>query len=56
MTIQHRNGNIHKNSDGLSRWALPNDPKRHAYDPEDEKDDEKFPVMGIMGIHVILTE
>ncbi|MBW0551409.1 hypothetical protein O181_091124 [Austropuccinia psidii MF-1] len=24
MTIVHEAGNIHKNSDGLSRWALPN--------------------------------
>ncbi|MBW0507391.1 hypothetical protein O181_047106 [Austropuccinia psidii MF-1] len=23
MTIVHKAGNIHKNSDGLSRWALP---------------------------------
>ncbi|MBW0587432.1 hypothetical protein O181_127147 [Austropuccinia psidii MF-1] len=24
MTIVHKDGNIHKNADGLSRWALPN--------------------------------
>ncbi|PLW25225.1 hypothetical protein PCANC_28413 [Puccinia coronata f. sp. avenae] len=47
MTIQHRDGNIHKNADGLSRWALPNDPSNPAYDPEEEPDDEKFPIMGI---------
>jgi hypothetical protein len=52
MTIQHRDGNIHKNADGLSRWALPNDPSNPAYDPEDEHEDEKFPIMNIMGIHV----
>ncbi|MBW0532587.1 hypothetical protein O181_072302 [Austropuccinia psidii MF-1] len=26
MTIVHKAGNIHKNADGLSRWALPNTP------------------------------
>jgi hypothetical protein len=52
MTIQHRDGNIHKNADGLNRWALPNDPSNPAYDPEDEQEDEKFPIMNIMGIHV----
>ena len=46
MTIIHRDGNIHKNADGLSRWALPNDPSNPAYDPED-KDDDRFPIMGI---------
>ncbi|KAI7947435.1 hypothetical protein MJO28_009343 [Puccinia striiformis f. sp. tritici] len=47
MTIQHRDGNIHKNADGLSRWSLPNDPSNPAYDPEDKEDDSKFPIMGI---------
>ncbi|MBW0571026.1 hypothetical protein O181_110741, partial [Austropuccinia psidii MF-1] len=31
MTIVHKAGNIHKNSYGLSRWALPNTPDNHAY-------------------------
>ncbi|MBW0543854.1 hypothetical protein O181_083569 [Austropuccinia psidii MF-1] len=31
MTIVHKAGNIHKNSDGLSRWALPNTPETPAY-------------------------
>jgi hypothetical protein len=48
MTIQHRDRNIHKNADGLSRWALPNDPSNPEYDPEEENDDEKFPIMDIM--------
>ncbi|KAI7959012.1 hypothetical protein MJO28_002803 [Puccinia striiformis f. sp. tritici] len=47
MTIIHREGNIHKNADGLSRWALPNDPSNPAYDPEDKDDDSRFPIMGI---------
>ncbi|MBW0553275.1 hypothetical protein O181_092990 [Austropuccinia psidii MF-1] len=31
MTIVNKAGNIHKNSDGLSRWALPNTPHNPAY-------------------------
>ncbi|MBW0528643.1 hypothetical protein O181_068358 [Austropuccinia psidii MF-1] len=33
MTIVHKAGNIHKNADGLSRWALPNIPDNAAYVP-----------------------
>ncbi|MBW0553774.1 hypothetical protein O181_093489 [Austropuccinia psidii MF-1] len=33
MTIVNKAGNIHKNSDGLSRWALPNKPDNPAYLP-----------------------
>ncbi|MBW0546111.1 hypothetical protein O181_085826 [Austropuccinia psidii MF-1] len=33
MTILHRAENIHKNSDGLSRWELPNTPENPAYVP-----------------------
>ncbi|MBW0536362.1 hypothetical protein O181_076077 [Austropuccinia psidii MF-1] len=32
-TIAHKEGNIHKNSDGLSRWALANTPDNPAYVP-----------------------
>ena len=35
MTIIHREGILHKNADGLSRWALPNDSSNPACDPED---------------------
>ncbi|MBW0528743.1 hypothetical protein O181_068458 [Austropuccinia psidii MF-1] len=31
MTIVQKDGNIHKNADGLSRWALPNTPDNPAY-------------------------
>ncbi|MBW0536986.1 hypothetical protein O181_076701 [Austropuccinia psidii MF-1] len=34
MTIVHKDGNIHKNVDGLSRWPLPNDIDNPAYVPE----------------------
>ncbi|MBW0539603.1 hypothetical protein O181_079318 [Austropuccinia psidii MF-1] len=33
MTIVHKAGNIHKNSDGLSRWALSNTSGNPAYVP-----------------------
>ncbi|MBW0567163.1 hypothetical protein O181_106878 [Austropuccinia psidii MF-1] len=33
MTIVHKSGNIHKNSDGLSRWTLANTPDIPAYVP-----------------------
>ncbi|MBW0583465.1 hypothetical protein O181_123180 [Austropuccinia psidii MF-1] len=33
MTIVHKAENIHKNSDGLSRWALANTPDKPAYVP-----------------------
>ncbi|MBW0524605.1 hypothetical protein O181_064320, partial [Austropuccinia psidii MF-1] len=35
MTIFHKYGNIHKNSDGLSRWPLPNNIDNPAYVPEE---------------------
>ncbi|MBW0511457.1 hypothetical protein O181_051172 [Austropuccinia psidii MF-1] len=31
MTIVDKAGNIHKNADGLSRWALPNTPENPSY-------------------------
>ncbi|MBW0567043.1 hypothetical protein O181_106758 [Austropuccinia psidii MF-1] len=33
MTVVHKAGNIHKISDGLSRWALPNTPENPANVP-----------------------
>ncbi|MBW0554441.1 hypothetical protein O181_094156 [Austropuccinia psidii MF-1] len=35
MTIVHKDGNIHKTADGLSRWPLPNDIDNPAYAPEE---------------------
>ncbi|MBW0567921.1 hypothetical protein O181_107636 [Austropuccinia psidii MF-1] len=35
MTIFHKDGNIHKNADGLSRWPLPNDIDNPSYVPEE---------------------
>ncbi|MBW0532558.1 hypothetical protein O181_072273 [Austropuccinia psidii MF-1] len=36
MTIVHKSGNIHKNADGLSRWALENTPEKPAWAPQEE--------------------
>ncbi|MBW0524592.1 hypothetical protein O181_064307 [Austropuccinia psidii MF-1] len=35
MTIVHKDGNVHKNAYGLSRWPLPNDIDDTAYVPEE---------------------
>ncbi|MBW0581728.1 hypothetical protein O181_121443 [Austropuccinia psidii MF-1] len=35
MTIVHKDANIHKNADGLSRWPLPNNIENPAYVPEE---------------------
>ncbi|MBW0542873.1 hypothetical protein O181_082588 [Austropuccinia psidii MF-1] len=36
MTIAHISGNIHKNADCLSRWALANTPENPAWVPQEE--------------------
>ncbi|MBW0522288.1 hypothetical protein O181_062003 [Austropuccinia psidii MF-1] len=45
MTIVHKDGNIHKNSDGLSRWPLPNNIDNPAYVTEEAS--PKIPIEGI---------
>ncbi|MBW0523725.1 hypothetical protein O181_063440 [Austropuccinia psidii MF-1] len=45
MTIVHKAGNIHKNADGLSRWALVNTPDNPAYVPLEAK--PQIPIEGI---------
>ncbi|MBW0508056.1 hypothetical protein O181_047771 [Austropuccinia psidii MF-1] len=45
MTIVHKAGNIHKNSDGLSRWALANTPDNPAYVPLEAE--PQIPIEGI---------
>ncbi|MBW0544022.1 hypothetical protein O181_083737 [Austropuccinia psidii MF-1] len=35
MTIVHKDGNIHKNADGLSKWPLPNNIDNPAYVTEE---------------------
>ncbi|MBW0473814.1 hypothetical protein O181_013529 [Austropuccinia psidii MF-1] len=36
MIIAHKSGNIHKNADGISRWALANTPKKPEWVPQKE--------------------
>ncbi|MBW0488861.1 hypothetical protein O181_028576 [Austropuccinia psidii MF-1] len=50
MTIVHKAGNIHKNSDGLSRWALPNTPNNPAYVPTDGEPQIKIEVINITDV------
>ncbi|MBW0560710.1 hypothetical protein O181_100425 [Austropuccinia psidii MF-1] len=47
MTIVHKAGNIHKNGDGVSRWALANTPDNPAYVPLEEE-----PQITIVGINI----
>ncbi|MBW0587091.1 hypothetical protein O181_126806 [Austropuccinia psidii MF-1] len=47
MTFVHKDGNINKNADGLSRWSLPNNIYNPAYIPE-----EASPPIPIEGIGV----
>ncbi|MBW0504335.1 hypothetical protein O181_044050 [Austropuccinia psidii MF-1] len=45
ITIVHKDGNIHNNSDGLSRWLLPNKIDNPAYVPEEAP--PQIPIEGI---------
>ncbi|MBW0518607.1 hypothetical protein O181_058322 [Austropuccinia psidii MF-1] len=45
MTIVHKDWNIHKNADGLSRWPLPNNIYNPAYVPEEAS--PQIPIEGI---------
>ncbi|MBW0468293.1 hypothetical protein O181_008008 [Austropuccinia psidii MF-1] len=53
MTIAHKAGNIHNNSDVLSRWVLANAPDNPAYVPLE--DEPQIPIEGI-NITDIATE
>ncbi|MBW0566843.1 hypothetical protein O181_106558 [Austropuccinia psidii MF-1] len=45
MTIVHKAGKIHKNADGLSRWALANTPDNPPYVPLEAE--PQIPIEGI---------
>ncbi|MBW0493441.1 hypothetical protein O181_033156 [Austropuccinia psidii MF-1] len=45
MTIAHKAGNLHKNADGLSGWALANTPDNPAYVPLEAE--PQIPIEGI---------
>ncbi|MBW0556434.1 hypothetical protein O181_096149 [Austropuccinia psidii MF-1] len=46
MNIVHKDGNIHKNADGLSRWPLPNNNDNPSYVPEETS--PQIPIEGII--------
>ncbi|MBW0587008.1 hypothetical protein O181_126723 [Austropuccinia psidii MF-1] len=50
MTIVHKAGNIHKNADGLSRWALANTPDNPAYVPLEAEPQISIEVINITDI------
>ncbi|MBW0511672.1 hypothetical protein O181_051387 [Austropuccinia psidii MF-1] len=45
MTLVHKSGKIHKNADGLSRWASGNTPDNPAYVPLEAE--PQIPIEGI---------
>ncbi|MBW0531212.1 hypothetical protein O181_070927 [Austropuccinia psidii MF-1] len=45
ITFVCKDGNIHKNEDGLSRWPLPNTTDKPAYVPEEAS--PQIPIEGI---------
>ncbi|MBW0546892.1 hypothetical protein O181_086607 [Austropuccinia psidii MF-1] len=47
MTIDHKSGNIHENSYGLSRWALANTPDNPTWVPQEEHHIEEICVTDI---------
>ncbi|MBW0503335.1 hypothetical protein O181_043050 [Austropuccinia psidii MF-1] len=53
MTIVHKDGNIHKNVDGLTRWPLPNEIENPAYVPEEAS--PPIPIEGISVTYVNTT-
>ncbi|MBW0577013.1 hypothetical protein O181_116728 [Austropuccinia psidii MF-1] len=50
MTVIHKDGNIQKNADGLSRWQFPNDIENNAYVPEE--DSPLIPIEGISATYL----
>ncbi|MBW0531327.1 hypothetical protein O181_071042 [Austropuccinia psidii MF-1] len=56
MTIVHKEGNIHKNSDGLRRWALAKTPDNPAYVPLEAETQIPIEVINITDIGTELFE
>ncbi|MBW0503916.1 hypothetical protein O181_043631 [Austropuccinia psidii MF-1] len=52
-TIVHKDGNIHKSADGLSRWPLPNNIDNTAYVPEEAA--PKIPIKVITFTNLNIT-
>ncbi|MBW0521901.1 hypothetical protein O181_061616 [Austropuccinia psidii MF-1] len=47
MTIVHKDVNIHKNADGLSRWPLQNDIDNPAYVPQEASPQNTIEVISV---------
>ncbi|MBW0588208.1 hypothetical protein O181_127923 [Austropuccinia psidii MF-1] len=56
MTIVNKAGNIQKNSDGLSRWELPNTPDNPAYVPTGAEPPIPIEVINITDVGTELFE
>ncbi|MBW0567543.1 hypothetical protein O181_107258 [Austropuccinia psidii MF-1] len=56
MTIFHEDGNIHKNSDGLSRWPLPNDIDDPAYVPEEASPQIPIEVISVTDLNTTFLQ
>ncbi|MBW0501041.1 hypothetical protein O181_040756 [Austropuccinia psidii MF-1] len=56
MTIVHKAGNIHKNADGLSIWALPNKSDNPAYAPKSAEPQIPIEVINLTEVGTELFE
>ncbi|MBW0517405.1 hypothetical protein O181_057120 [Austropuccinia psidii MF-1] len=56
MTIVHKDGNVHKNADGLSRWPLPNDIDNPAYVPEEASPQIPIEVISVTDLNTTFFE
>ncbi|MBW0592853.1 hypothetical protein O181_132568 [Austropuccinia psidii MF-1] len=56
MTIFHKDGNIHKNADGLSQWPLPNDIDNTAYVPEEASPQIPIEVISVTDLNTTFFE
>ncbi|MBW0576515.1 hypothetical protein O181_116230 [Austropuccinia psidii MF-1] len=56
MTIVHKDGNIRKNADGLSRWLLSNDIHNPAYVPEEALPQIPIEVISVTDLNTTFFE
>ncbi|MBW0551559.1 hypothetical protein O181_091274 [Austropuccinia psidii MF-1] len=56
MTIFHKDGNIHKNEDGLSRWPLPNNIYNPAYVPEEASQQIPIELISVKDLNTTFFE
>ncbi|MBW0531340.1 hypothetical protein O181_071055 [Austropuccinia psidii MF-1] len=56
MTLVHKAANIHKHSDGLSRWALTNKPENPAYVPTEFLEEVKDSYTLYKNCHILTSQ